>query len=783
MVWMEPGISNDAVLGSDAEARRRVSLGQVLMLVLVAFFLGPMFFSNLWGYLQSRRYLTEAAFKNIRNVAALEASETLEFVRAAQNLIPSIVAGNEHLFHLVRYMNDPGWEQEREAFARELRDHLTAKAAEGTSVEEFQVISRTGMLLASSDSQRRAGKDLSSSVCFRDGRHGFGIVGFDYGGSGRDGGHGHNQHGDSTHHHAHDTGVPAGEEEHANPRMLVSGPIIDGDGVFLGVFCARFAFDIHRALLLAHRDRTQHAMLYLVNDEGRVVCGSFDDTSKAPYGDWYRTSERAQIPLDAPWEGRYRTSNGEEVMVAYAPVPKLGWGVAVEVPVIRALADLERLKWQGTACSVALGSVLVVGSYGVWRMVVRPLRDLAHTSDRMASGAPGETVSPRGPDELVELATAFNRMSLALRDSQEIQERRIAERTQALRESQEFSELLLDSIDQRVVVLDRDYRILKENSAAARMHGRDLLGAQSFQVFEGLSAPPEDYPARRTFENGQPASAERSQRTIRGQEPIYIETYPVLDPAGAVESVVEIGRVVTAEKRLQMQMVYQEKMAAFGQLAAGVAHEIGNPLAAIESQLRMAQGDTGRAEETLQVVRKQVGRMDRMLRRLVDFTRRRRDEGTFASANQAIDDVAQLMEHDPRARNVTISRSLDEGLPGLRTKEDDLVQVLLNLGLNALDAVPGGGSVRFETSLEDGRVAIRVRDSGSGVPEAAQPHVFEPFFTTKGAGRGTGLGLFVSKGIIDAIGGSLELEETGPEGTTFVVRLDTSRSAADRGTA
>jgi C4-dicarboxylate-specific signal transduction histidine kinase len=197
----------------------------------------------------------------------------------------------------------------------------------------------------------------------------------------------------------------------------------------------------------------------------------------------------------------------------------------------------------------------------------------------------------------------------------------------------------------------------------------------------------------------------------------------------------------------------------------------------------MAQGDTGRAEETLQVVRKQVGRMDRMLRRLVDFTRRRRDEGTFASANQAIDDVAQLMEHDPRARNVTISRSLDEGLPGLRTKEDDLVQVLLNLGLNALDAVPGGGSVRFETSLEDGRVAIRVRDSGSGVPEAAQPHVFEPFFTTKGAGRGTGLGLFVSKGIIDAIGGSLELEETGPEGTTFVVRLDTSRSAADRGTA
>jgi two-component system NtrC family sensor kinase len=169
--------------------------------------------------------------------------------------------------------------------------------------------------------------------------------------------------------------------------------------------------------------------------------------------------------------------------------------------------------------------------------------------------------------------------------------------------------------------------------------------------------------------------------------------------------------------------------------------------------------------------------MHRMLRRLVNFTRRRRDEVMLASANQAVDDVAQLMEHDPRARQVSIDRQLAENLPGIRTKEDDLVQVLLNLGLNALDATQGSGTVRFETGLEDGHVTIRVRDTGSGIPEDARPNLFDPFFTTKGPGRGTGLGLFVSKGIVEAMGGTLELESTGPEGTTFRVRLAAATSA------
>jgi signal transduction histidine kinase len=104
-----------------------------------------------------------------------------------------------------------------------------------------------------------------------------------------------------------------------------------------------------------------------------------------------------------------------------------------------------------------------------------------------------------------------------------------------------------------------------------------------------------------------------------------------------------------------------------------------------------------------------------------------------------------------------------------------LVQVLLNLGLNALDATEEAGTVEFETGVENGWVTIRVRDEGCGIPEEARSHLFEPFFTTKPPGRGTGLGLFVSRATLEAVGGRLDLERTGSDGTTFVVRLRVDR--------
>jgi C4-dicarboxylate-specific signal transduction histidine kinase len=739
---------------------RYLTVGQWLAVAAIAV-LGVLAASNLWGYLRSREYLTDAAFRNIRNVAALEASETREFTRNAENLVPSIIAGNEHLFSVLRSWVAAEDAATQDAASRELRAHLAAKAAEGSAVEEFSVISPMGILVASSGLAQMPGADLSTTSCFRIGSTSPGIVGLEWPED-----HAPEQEESDSHHDSY-------------PLLLVASRIVDGEGMFLGVFCASFEFDIHRSMLVAHRERTRQAALYLLDDEGKVICGSFDDTHGVSYGETLTELEGRPTRRSPAWEGRYRDASGQEIMVAYAPVPTLDWAVVVEVPVIQALADLERLKWQALAGSGLLAALLALGVSLSWRMVVRPLQALSHASDSMASGAPGETVSPEGPREILELATAFNRMSLGLQDSQEMLESRIAERTQELRESQEFAELLLDSIDQRVVVIGTDYRIIKANTAALRMHGPALIGSKCHEVFEGSPEPLEDYPARRTFETGRPASAERSQQTLGGSEAVHIETYPVLGSAGQIQSVIEIGRVVTAEKQLQMQMVYQEKMAAFGQLAAGVTHEIGNPLAAIESQLQLAQKDPSRVQETLAIVHKQVARIGGLLRELTGFARRRQDDVMLASVNQIIEDVTRLLSHDPRARNVSIASRLADKLPGIRTKEDQLMQVLLNLGLNALDAMPDGGELVFESSAEDGEILLRVRDKGRGVCSNDLPHLFEPFFTTKEPGKGTGLGLFVSKGIVTGMGGELELEETSPNGSSFAIRLPGSVSESD----
>jgi len=737
-----------------------MTLGQWLALLIVAFFLGPLCVSNLWGYFQTRHYITEAAFRNIRNVAALEASETLEIVQAAENLVPSIVAGNQHLFRLLRALAREEDEVSRRALTRELEAHLFAKAREGKSVEEFQVISPGGVLMASSEPDPEVGNDLAATKCFESGRNRAGIVGFDY-----------------SHQEDSPQDSAPGSHAHEEPDLLVAAPIHDSEGAFLGVFCARFEFDIHSKLVMAHSDRTSQANLYLLDEEGRIVCSSFE-TADVAYGEALSSLQPAVIGSREPWEGRQWLDSGQEIIAVFAPIPSLGWGIAVEVPVALALADLERLKWQALGASSILALILGLAVVLGWRKVARPLRAFARASDRMASGNPGETVHPRGPREVVELGSAFNRMSLALKDSQDTLESRVAERTRELVESRGFSELLLDSIDQRVVVLDTDCQIIKANSTAIRMHGNSILGASCCKAFEGLSAPSSSCPARRTIETGLPVTDERSQRTLDGLEVVYVETYPVFDADGRVESVVEIGRIITAEKKLQVQMMYQEKMAAFGQLAAGLAHEIGNPLASIESQLQLAQHDPTRVDQTLEVVRKQVKRIDRMLRELVGFSRRKRDKVILVSVNQVVDDVVRLLEHHPRARSIRILCDLTDNLPGVRTTEDHLVQVLLNLGLNALDATEEVGAVEFETGVEKSWVTIRVRDGGCGIPEEARSHLFEPFFTTKPTGRGTGLGLFVSRATLEAVGGRLDLERTGSDGTTFVVRLRVDRDTS-----
>ncbi len=222
----------------------------------------------------------------------------------------------------------------------------------------------------------------------------------------------------------------------------------------------------------------------------------------------------------------------------------------------------------------------------------------------------------------------------------------------------------------------------------------------------------------------------------------------------------------------QAMIVQQEKQAAFGLLAAGIAHEVGNPLAAISSlvQLLNRRNIDEQTRERLHMVDDQLRRIQRTLRELVDFSRPATKAEILADIHGVIDAALNIAKYYKRRKGKRIITSYARGIPTIRVVRDQLTQVVLNLILNAMDATPEGGSIELRTSLEGGWLRIDVRDTGPGILPQHRDRIFQPYFTTKDTG--TGLGLFVCRNIVEQqLRGHIELTASSPAGTTFTIYL------------
>jgi signal transduction histidine kinase len=252
-------------------------------------------------------------------------------------------------------------------------------------------------------------------------------------------------------------------------------------------------------------------------------------------------------------------------------------------------------------------------------------------------------------------------------------------------------------------------------------------------------------------------------------EILSIERYPVSGPDGP-RAVLEIERDVTELKQFQAHLVHQEKMAALGTLAAGLAHEIGNPLASLSSELQLLVLDPSGAKEALPVLQDQVRRMGGLLRELVELGQAPSDQMDRFDAMDVVDDVLRLVRHGARERGVELVRVAPDQPVTVCSSRDRLVQVLLNLALNGVDAVASGGRVMLAVRASAKGVRFVVSDDGAGLPPQ-RDQLFEPFFTTKPVGEGTGLGLFVVDRIVDSLSGTIRAEQGVDRGAVFTVEL------------
>ena len=225
-------------------------------------------------------------------------------------------------------------------------------------------------------------------------------------------------------------------------------------------------------------------------------------------------------------------------------------------------------------------------------------------------------------------------------------------------------------------------------------------------------------------------------------------------------------------------LVQQEKQAAFGLLAAGIAHEVGNPLASISSIIQMLNRKNSdvHVKERLDLVDGQLTRIQRTLRELTGFSRPTNQQQSTVDVHAAINDALNIAKYYKRWKGKSVVSNFASELPHIRTVYDQLVQVMLNLILNALDATNEGAAMEITTELipetdsVPARIGIRVRDEGHGIPKESQEQIFQPYYTTKD--HGTGLGLFVCRQLTrHALGGEITLVKSTQQGTEFFVTL------------
>ncbi len=276
----------------------------------------------------------------------------------------------------------------------------------------------------------------------------------------------------------------------------------------------------------------------------------------------------------------------------------------------------------------------------------------------------------------------------------------------------------------------------------------------------------------RTFATKQSQEAERRLKSEDGGlRYLRCATSPVPDRDGNVVQVVELVEDITARKALETQALHAGKLSVLGRMAAGVAHEIGNPLSSLTARLELMErrNDPSFARESITVLRSQIARISRIVHGISHFARPRHQEWERWEINGVVGEALELLRVDRRAKRIEFRERLAVPSPRVRGVRDQIVQVCLNLLLNAVEASPDGAVVEIETAQRNGDVVLAVEDQGNGVTPEVRAHLFEPFFTTKA--EGTGLGLSISYAMVHAHDGRIEVSSDPGKGARFAVHL------------
>ncbi|SPF43070.1 GAF sensor signal transduction histidine kinase [Syntrophobacter sp. SbD1] len=328
-------------------------------------------------------------------------------------------------------------------------------------------------------------------------------------------------------------------------------------------------------------------------------------------------------------------------------------------------------------------------------------------------------------------------------------------------------EVSFDAIQDAIFLVDNRMRIYRVNRTSEMVYGPELVGQRYTRVLYRTEQPPADCPIWACLQDAQPVRRQGPHPRWGGY--YHYHAFPVLNVSGDLERVIYYEKDATEARKLEQRLQQVERLKALGTLAAGVAHEIRNPLATInfnsqmlrrELELRPAQ------QEMFEDVFEQIQRIDRIIQQVLHFARPSDPQFLPVGLNEVVHRCLDMSKMYLIKVGVEVSVDLWSGLPPIVMDFNQICQVLMNLIINSIEAMPDGGKLRISTFLhQDQRQVFQIQDSGTGILEEDKGRIFDPFFTRKP--EGTGMGLSISRQIIEKHGAFMELDSKPGEGTTF----------------
>lgn len=438
----------------------------------------------------------------------------------------------------------------------------------------------------------------------------------------------------------------------------------------------------------------------------------------------------------------------------------------VAIPLAVALSEIRGIAISTFIFGFAALLFLFISLQGAfWSLVSKPLNSLKVIFEGIAKGTEplNQNVPITSKDEIGELTDSFNQMAKHLFNAHE-----------GLRKSAETLRSIFEGISDPLALVNPDCSLEITNHAY-----REWVAKGIGAVFT-KECHSENCDANTLCPVCFLEKAKREKRAVSeywedyDEKFYYIHLYPIFDDYGEVVKAVHYVKDITDRKQIEEQLRMAEKLAAVGHLSAGVAHEINNPLGGIRlcfNNLMTTEMDKDTKRMHVDVINAGLTRIQDIVKQLLDFSKKSSLSVSPVSINGLIENVLMLTDYLISKKEIRVAKDLSTDIPEMMVDQNKMEQVFLNIILNAVQAMDGKpGTLAIGTLSDNGDCEISFTDTGTGIREDVLPHIFNPFFTTKPVGEGTGLGLSVSKSIVEQHNGKITVE-TSEKGTRFTVRL------------